>query len=71
MTSTNPWIMRRLADIHCEELKRAAARARANPRRHPGRWPAAPGRDTAYAAPTILGAGVLERLAALVSFDDA
>jgi hypothetical protein len=67
----NPWMMRRLAALHCEELKQVAYRARANPRRRRGRWPAAPGRDTSYPVPKILGADALERLAALVAFEDA
>jgi hypothetical protein len=71
MNSANPWITPRLVALHCEELKRAAGRARANPRRHRGRRPVPPGRDTAYAVPNILGADVLQRLAALVAFDDA
>jgi hypothetical protein len=71
MTSMNPWIMRELAALHCQELRQAGDRARANPRRHRGRRPAAPRRDTAYPAPHILGADVLERLAALVAFADA
>jgi len=71
VNSTNPWIMRRVVARHCEELKQAADRARANPRRHRGRSPTAPGRDSAYPVPAILGADALERLAALVAFDDA
>jgi hypothetical protein len=67
MISTNSWILRRHAAIHCEELKQLADRARANPRRHRGRRPVTPERDTAYAVPKILGPDVLERLAALIS----
>jgi hypothetical protein len=67
----NPWIMRELAALHYEELKRAADRARANLRQHRGRWPVTPGRDTAYSVPKILAADVLERLAALAAFEDA
>jgi hypothetical protein len=71
MNPTNPWTMHRLAALHGQELKRAAGRARANPRRHRGRWPAPPERGTASAVPKTLGADVLERLAALVALDDA
>jgi hypothetical protein len=71
MNSVDPRTMRRLVALHCEELKQVADRARANPRRHRGRWPVAPGRDTAYAMPKVLGADVLERLAALAAFEDA
>jgi hypothetical protein len=71
MNSTNPWIMQRLVALHGEELKRVADRARANPKPHRGRRPAALERGAPYAAPKILGANVLERLAALVSFEDA
>lgn len=67
----NPWMMLRLTALRCEELKQVADRAGANPRRHRGRWAAAPGRDTAYPVPKILGSDVLERLAALVAFEDA
>jgi hypothetical protein len=71
MTSMNPWMIRELAALHGAELKQAAGRARANPRRRRGRRPAPPGRDTVHALPQILGADVLERLAALVVFEDA
>jgi hypothetical protein len=67
----NPWMMRRLAALHCEELNRAADRARANPGRHRGRRPAAPRPHPAYPMPKPLGADVLERLAALVALEDA
>jgi hypothetical protein len=67
----NPWIMQRLAAFHCEELRRDAYRARANPRRHRGRWAVAPERHTASAVPKIPGAEVLERLAALVALEHA
>jgi hypothetical protein len=67
----NPWIMQRLAALHCEALNRDADRARANPRRHRERWPAAPQRDTTCPVPKILGADVLERLAALAALEDA
>jgi hypothetical protein len=71
MNSTDLWTMRRLVAFRCQELKEAAERARANPRRHRQRRPAPAARATAYPAPTILGADLLERLAALVAFDDA
>jgi hypothetical protein len=67
----NPWIMRELAALHCEELKRAAGRARANLSQHRGRRPVTPRRDAAYPVPNILAADVLERLAALAAFEDA
>jgi hypothetical protein len=70
MNSTDPWTMRRLVALHCEELKQAAGRTRANPR-HRGRWPVPSRRDTANTVPKSLGADVLERLAALVAFEDA
>jgi hypothetical protein len=69
MNSMNPWVMGRLVALRCEELKRVADQARANPRRYRDRWQVAPARATAYAVPKILGADVLERLAALVAFD--
>jgi hypothetical protein len=67
----NPWITRRLVALHRGELNQQADRARANPGRHRGRWPAPPGRDTAHAVAKILGADVLERLAAVAAFEDA
>jgi hypothetical protein len=67
----NPWLMQRLVALHCEELRRVADRARANPRRQQRRLPLALGRHRPYPVPDFLGGEVLERLAALVVLEDA